>query len=81
MAAFETKVRGGLVAVESVGVVDDVLVEGDHAGEIVRVVGGLFGRDGVGEPVEAPLDGADDSVGVAGCEGSLPGEHPLRVKP
>ncbi len=78
MAAFEAEVGGGFVAVERVGVVDDLIVEGDHSGEIVR---GCERGLGVVEPVEAPFDGADDSVGVAGCEGSLPGEHPLRVKP
>jgi len=46
--------------------------------------GDLIGSDGhwaeVLEPVETPLEGADDAVGVAGGEGGFPGVHPLRVE-
>ena len=78
MALFEAEVGGGVVAVEGVGVVGDLLAEGDHAG----LVGGC-GIEGLGEgrePVEAPLERADDAVGVAGGEGGLPGKHPFCVK-
>lgn len=83
VAAFEAEVGGGLVGEEPVGVLDEIGVEGDHAVEIGGGCGrgGRGGREGVSEPVEAPLEGADDAVGVAGGECGLPGEHPVCVEP
>ena len=38
------------------------------------------GRAEVFEPVEAPLEGADDSVGVSCSKRGFPGKHPLCVQ-
>ncbi len=81
VAGFEAEVGGGGVAEELVGAGDDVGVDGGHAVVVAEV---LCGCDGHGtevlEPVKAPLEGADDAVGVASGERGLPGIHPLRVK-
>ena len=82
MAALEAEVGWGFVAEELVGADDDVAIDGDHAVVVAEVrVGRERERAEVLEPVEAPFEGADDAVGVAGGKGCLPGVHPLCVKP
>ncbi len=82
VATLEAEVGGGVVAVELVGTGYDVGVDGGHAVVVAEVrVGGEGEGAEVLEPVEAPLEGADDAIGVAGGEGCLPGVHPLCVKP
>ena len=77
VAGFEAEIGGGGVAEEAIGVPGDGGAEGGHAGEVRFGAGGL----GFGEPVEAPLERADDAVGVSGGQRGFPGEHPFCVEP
>ena len=87
MAALEAKVSGYGVAEKLVGAGYYVTVDSGHARETLcrrrfaEMLGGFEGDGGeVFEPVETPLEGADDSVGVACGERGFPGVHPLRVE-
>jgi len=77
MALFEVEVSGCGVGEEVVGALDDELVRSNHAFEIVGIGGGGVEAR---EPIEAPLERADDAVGIASCKGSLPGDHPFCVE-
>ncbi len=76
MAGLKAEVGRGGVAEEVIGAGDDVAVELDHGREAVGGVGRGFSA----QPVETPLEGADDAVGVPGSQGGLPAEHPVGVE-
>ncbi len=82
VSMFEAEVGGRGVAEELVGAGDDLRAEGGHAGFVAGVRVRIWVRRVERrQPVEAPLEGADDAVGVSGGERGLPGKHPFGVEP